>query len=318
MFLDEPALHLHPNKINVIKNKLRANSKSFNNQIILVTHSPAFIGNDLIIPNYEIIYCVRKNTVTETNQIGSEDNKNWIIENSEKLRFDFDPRILFSKHVILVEGDSELGLLQGLAVRLNYELHRNDILLLPVEGKESLSKFVKLLLMYDIPYTVLVDRDALMDVSQENLSRIILVEKEIDPETTSELIASLGDDFLIENPKENKQFLYVKEKLKEIQDTTTYEKINELSQKFLNRPKQIRNEFFEKLKKFSEEKNIFVIEEGNLEDLLMSVDSHLFEKIKSEYRSKRIRARQFILQLDENKLNSLPIAKKILEKAMKS
>jgi len=50
----------------------------------------------------------------------------------------------------------------------------------------------------------------------------------------------------------------------------------------------------------------------------MSVDSHLFEKIKSEYRSKRIRARQFILQLDENKLNSLPIAKEILDKAMKS
>ena len=76
--------------------------------------------------------------------------------------------------------------------------------------------------------------------------------------------------------------------------------------------------YFNDFEKFSEEKNIFVIEEGNLKDLLMSVDSHLFEKIKSEYRNKRIRARQFILQLDENKLNSLPIAKKILDKAMKS
>jgi len=316
IFLDEPALHLHPNKINVLKQRLRENSKTSRNQLIIVTHSPAFLGSDLIVPDNNVIYSVRKNTITEIYQMGDKENHDWLVQNAEKLKFDFDPRLFFSRHVILVEGDSELGLLQGMAFRLNLVLDQNDVLLLPVDGKDGLSKFAKLLSMYNIAYSILADRDTLMDVSQDNLSRLLLVTKEIDPDGTKKLLNSLGTDLLVDNPKENRHFLYVKQKLQKKGDVETEKKIDELSKQYLDRPKQIKNEYFEKLKTYVISKDIFVINEGDLESLLKKVDPVLYDHVKSAYRSKRLRAREFVRQLDNANLASLDLVKKVLEKAI--
>ncbi|MGI0016525.1 MAG: ATP-dependent nuclease, partial [Nitrososphaera sp.] len=99
IILDEPALHLHPAQINVFKRFLLQNAKASDNQLVIITHSPAFIGKDIVEKRTQIIYFRRRDGITEIRQAGEED-KQWIQEHLPKLRFEFNPNIFFAKSVV--------------------------------------------------------------------------------------------------------------------------------------------------------------------------------------------------------------------------
>lgn len=71
--------------------------------------------------------------------------------------------LMFSKKVIFVEGDAELGALPILYESIHHDLDREGVSLVPIDGKHF-AKFVKVARALGIPFSVLCDRDALESV----------------------------------------------------------------------------------------------------------------------------------------------------------
>jgi putative ATP-dependent endonuclease of OLD family len=68
------------------------------------------------------------------------------------------PRALFAEHVILVEGDDDAAILEGVGSRVN-QLAVNGICVAPVNGKQNLLIPFAILRLLEIPVLVVVDND---------------------------------------------------------------------------------------------------------------------------------------------------------------
>lgn len=179
IILDEPELHLHPHAMRTISNIIRESSK--NNQIICITHSTSFVYLD----NITQIILVRdvkgqsKAIKINDNYFDDEDTKKLLrITNAEQKEF------LFSKSVLLVEGDTEFGAMPIFARKCGLHIDENNISVISVDS-HFFATFIKMLKGFEIPLIVMCDNDALTRIE----SHIYINEKKI---KTSSIITQLS------------------------------------------------------------------------------------------------------------------------------
>lgn len=150
VLIDEPEIHLHPA---MVKKLLWAMQNSQAGQIFFTTHSPLFITPVTLI---QLIRVVKNEEGTQVFGLGKNNiNHQRLIQelNADNLE------MFFTDKVILVEGVSDRILLRGLIDRF-YKGHR-DLKVIETHGKGNMLIFVKLLRVFNIPFAVILDWDAI-------------------------------------------------------------------------------------------------------------------------------------------------------------
>lgn len=169
--LDEPEIHLHPYMqralIKYILKLIRNQDEKFlellknlfdidgiYGQVIVSTHSPNIIFNkyDQIIRMYK-----------DNNTINVRSGKSFNLEEEyEKhiLRIFSDIKeAMFSKGIIFVEGQSELGAILEFCERLEIDIDKESIGVISLDGADSIVKCMEILSKYDIKSIAIIDRD---------------------------------------------------------------------------------------------------------------------------------------------------------------
>lgn len=153
--IEEPEMYLHPHRQRFFFQPLRGISEE--NQVIYTTHSPNFVG----IPEFENIRIIYRGKDNYTHVAASTMQASDGIR--EKLKKELDPErneLFFSKHVILVEGDTEKLALPEFANKLSVDLNREGCSIVEVGGKRSLLLLAKIVKSFGIPLTVVFDTDS--------------------------------------------------------------------------------------------------------------------------------------------------------------
>jgi len=155
LLLDEPEIHLHPALIKKLLNIIEY--KNVDNQLFLTTHSPLFIHTTNL---HRLFRVTKEETTTKVHSprlVGQRLNYTRLIQ---ELNAD-NTEMLFADKVLLVEGPSDHVLMRGLIDRF-YSGEKN-IKVVQTYGKSNIDIYTELLEVFDIPYVVLLDRDALYD-----------------------------------------------------------------------------------------------------------------------------------------------------------
>lgn len=167
ILFEEPELFLHPSAQEQMREALAQISKQ--NQVLIATHSPSMVS----IQNFGQLVLVQKNreqvekvqgrlvTVTiskESPTAPSQDEKDLL----HILNLHRASRVFFFRRVLLVEGPSDVHLVNAIAVQLKFgNLEAKDCTVVETGGKEKLLTFKKLLEKLGIVVTVLADDDFL-------------------------------------------------------------------------------------------------------------------------------------------------------------
>ncbi len=162
ILIDEPELHLHPS---IIKRFLLVLSeKKLNNQIFLTTHHPTFIQADYL----ENIWRVsrNKNNSTSVNVLsGPKINTKRFIQEIN----DDNSGIFFCDKVLLVEGVSDYIFMKEIMKKF-YKKDK-DIKVVYTGGKGTVDLYSDLCEQFKIPYTIMLDRDALDSPSLKRVKK---------------------------------------------------------------------------------------------------------------------------------------------------
>lgn len=170
LILDEPEIHLHPALIKKLLSIIEY--KNVDNQLFLTTHSPLFIHTTNL---HRLFRVTKEETSTKVHSprlIGQRLNYTRL---TQELNAD-NTEMLFADKVLLVEGPSDHVLMRGLINRF-YSGEKN-IKVVQTYGKSNIDIYTELLKVFDIPYVVLLDRDALYDTG------IKLIQNEVKQEFT--------------------------------------------------------------------------------------------------------------------------------------
>jgi len=160
VLLDEPALNMHVTMQRVLFNEVQAAN---GNQYIIVTHSPALVPPDAII-NVSRFFMRQGSTCRVALDRGSLGDEEFSSLEKE-LRRSTDARaMLFSRGVILVEGETEQGALPiWFEKRFGGFLESDDIIIYSVSGDENFGKFVQFLHQFNIPWVIICDGKVIGD-----------------------------------------------------------------------------------------------------------------------------------------------------------
>lgn len=162
VLLDEPAANLHPNMQSMLARELRSHGRA---QFFVSTHSPNLLAPESL-ENVSRFYL--RDDVTERlslarpNAKDRKGLKDWA-DMQRHLRASISARgLLFSKAVLLVEGETELG-----AIPIWYpqvvgcSLDEQDIAVHSVGGQPHFPIYLKLLQRFRVPWAVLCDGRAI-------------------------------------------------------------------------------------------------------------------------------------------------------------
>ena len=158
-FIDEPELHLHPHTQRLLLGILKEASKE--NRIIMVTHSSHFIDFESVDG-----ICVIREVNGESHVFRPEKGYFSDIE-KQKLKGTMrteDREFFFSRAVLLVEGETEIGAMPIFAKKLNIDFDVNAISVIR-SGGNHFSSFIKLLEGYSVPYIIMCDKDVSMQIT---------------------------------------------------------------------------------------------------------------------------------------------------------
>lgn len=163
---EEPETFLHPSAANQMRNAIYDLSSN-NSQIVATTHSPYII--DLSRKPRQVLNCIRHDAngvaahpfnVTESYEKLEKSDKDHV-----KMLARIDDhvaRIFFTKHTVIVEGDTEEVVLKETLRRLPKESYMrilSDFEIVKARGKASIISFVKYLKAMDMHPIVVHDRD---------------------------------------------------------------------------------------------------------------------------------------------------------------
>ncbi|MDQ0269913.1 ATP-dependent nuclease [Cytobacillus purgationiresistens] len=161
LLLDEPELCLHPSAIREACKSLYDLPKNRNWQVMVTTHSPAFI--DLARDNTTIVRVERSDSgdIKGTTLFRP---KRALLDINDKKRLKllnmFDPYVaefFFGGHSIIVEGDTEYTAFKYI-LESEPELFKG-VHIIRARGKDTIASLVKILNHFDSSYSVLHDSD---------------------------------------------------------------------------------------------------------------------------------------------------------------
>ena len=170
--LDEPEIHLHPYMqrsivkylLKIVENKdddfIELLSSLFTidgllGQIIICTHSPS-----ILLSSYkQIIRFYKDNNNNLLVKCGSELNLPTNLEKQLNKNMPYVKESFFSKCVILVEGDTEIGAFPEFAETLGIDLDGNGISIIQAGSADSIPPLMKLLNKFGILNIGVMDQD---------------------------------------------------------------------------------------------------------------------------------------------------------------
>ncbi len=152
ILIDEPELHLHPS---IIKKFLALlTERELKNQIFLTTHHPAFIQADYL----KYVWRVTRNENESTVVCGfskADENVDRLVQEIN----DDNSSMLFTDKVLLVEGVSDYVFMKEILKK--FYKKEKEIKVIYTGGKGSIDIYSNLCEHFKIPYSVMLDRDAL-------------------------------------------------------------------------------------------------------------------------------------------------------------
>ncbi len=160
ILLDEPAQNLHPIVQTALLKEIEI---SRNNQYFIVTHSPALVPADAL--NSISRFTSTKDQTARSSLDAGSIKPIDLSKIKMELRRSADVRgLLFSRGVILCEGETELG---SLPLWFRKDSHRPleslDIAMYWVGGAQRFETYVRLLQAFSIPWAIICDGDAIGD-----------------------------------------------------------------------------------------------------------------------------------------------------------
>jgi predicted ATP-dependent endonuclease of OLD family len=163
LVLDEPEIHLHPHAQRMLSTLIKEYSS--NNQTICITHSPYLVTLERI-ENVTIVRNSKGHSELIGAQFGDRDHElkrviNRIMTNEQK-------EFLFSRCVLLVEGETEFGAMPIISKKMGKNLDDYGISVIPMGGNK-LDSFGKLLKAFNIPFYVMTDKDTLTNLTNQSL-----------------------------------------------------------------------------------------------------------------------------------------------------
>jgi len=200
--IDEPEIHLHPymqrNLVKYIKNIISNKDDNFKKllknlfdldeiygQAIIVTHSP-----NIILDEYsEIIRFYQSSN--KSVRVISGVNLELDIASEKQLRrnMPYIKEALFSKCVVIVEGDTEFGALPLWANKMLGDIDEYGISFIKAEGKKSVKSIVKFLEQFNIPAVSIVDRDNGENNNIKDLKNLVITDlKDFEEEIVNKLL----------------------------------------------------------------------------------------------------------------------------------
>jgi len=169
LLLDEPELHLHPTMQKRILNLLSESKIQSGNQIIMITHSPYLVSIEEIDTTWRFS---KRESGTKAHNLGrifleleSQEQQKLTL----KLSSPIIRSLLFSRGVIFVEGLSDKIAVEQIDRYLSTKneganIDENEWSIIDIGGKNSLSKYIELSRMMDIPNVAIMDHDALEEL----------------------------------------------------------------------------------------------------------------------------------------------------------
>lgn len=230
--IEEPELFLHPHGRRVMNNNLEIFMDDDRNQVILSTHSPEFIN----MPGENNIILVRKlDGETKAVNVNTRKFKSILLDNDQN-------ELFFADKVIVCEGFDKYILRWVSDYLFPGKLDELNVSIIQVNGKDSFSKMVKLLMALNIECYVLADFDYLLrdkdnagkafgplHESVLNLPSRFFFEDYIFGDSESKIQSRL-DKWRNEIKNQNLELFYTAKKSLEIPDELSRENIDGLLQ----------------------------------------------------------------------------------------
>ncbi len=162
ILIDEPETHLHPS---IIKKFLRILKEGrFGNQVLFTTHHPSFVQARYL----PYVWRITRNKNNSTALYGFN-GKNLDLSRFVQEINDDNSGILFASKALLVEGVSDAIFMREMINR--FYKKETDIKVVYTSGKGSVDIYAELCEIFNIPYAIMLDNDALNSTSLQRVRK---------------------------------------------------------------------------------------------------------------------------------------------------
>ncbi len=162
ILIDEPEIHLHPSIIKKFLYFLEKNH--YGKQILFTTHHPTFIQAKYL-PN---VWRIARNDNKSTSLFGFHE-KDVDLDRLVQEINDDNSGMLFADKVLLVEGVSDAIFMREMINR--FYRKDKDIKVVYTRGKGSVDLYASLCDIFNIPYALMLDSDALNSAALHRLEK---------------------------------------------------------------------------------------------------------------------------------------------------
>ncbi len=170
ILIDEPELHLHPSIIKKLLFILK--EKNLQNQIFLTTHHPTFIQANYL----QHVWRISRNE-NESTVMHGFDNSTINVDRFVQEINDDNSSMLFLDKVLLVEGISDRIFMREILDR--FYKKEKDIKVVYTGGKGTVDLYAELCNVFNIPYAIMLDGDALHSPSLQKMKGVNFLKKNI-------------------------------------------------------------------------------------------------------------------------------------------
>ena len=164
---EEPELYLHPHAIRILLHAFENIAE--NDQIIFSSHSTEFVNR---VP-LENVICVKR--CQNVRSIIQPELSHLSVNTKSKVqRYLREDRsdMLFARAVLLVEGQSEVFALPGMARTLGYDFDRSGVSVVFVNGRGNFATYHVILNSFGIPHVILADGDGNRVAREQEYKRL--------------------------------------------------------------------------------------------------------------------------------------------------
>ncbi len=193
ILIDEPEIHLHPS---IIKKFLQVLEEGhLGNQVFFTTHHPSFVQAKYL----PYIWRVTRNENASTALYGFSKQEIDLNRFVQEINDD-NSGMLFASKVLLVEGISDAIFMREMINR--FYTKETDIKVVYTSGKGSVDLYADLCEIFNIPYAIMLDSDALNSSSLQRVKKFPSFKRKSSLEEKIELLKE-KEIFILEKDLEH-------------------------------------------------------------------------------------------------------------------